>query len=77
MAVYNEQRTHQGRGCFGKTPRQTFFDAAAWAREKQNVAKCIKAHMRAREMQAEYFFDELALIADDGRNELRRSTRRQ
>ena len=39
MAIYNEQRTHQGRWCFGKTPMQTFLDSAAWAREKQNVAK--------------------------------------
>ena len=39
MAVYNEQRTHQGRWCFGKTPMQTFLDSAAWAHEKQNTAK--------------------------------------
>ena len=24
---YNEQRSHQGRWCFGKTPMQTFLDA--------------------------------------------------
>jgi hypothetical protein len=35
MVVYNEQRTHQGRWCFGKTPMQTFLDTAAWAREKR------------------------------------------
>src|SRR5690348_3379705 len=39
MAAYNEQRTHQGRWCFGKTPMQTFLDSAAWAHEKQNTAK--------------------------------------
>ena len=39
MAIYNRQRTHQGRWCFGKTPMQTFLDSADWAREKQNVAK--------------------------------------
>src|ERR1700760_874963 len=39
MAIYNEQRTHQGRWCFGKAPMQTFLDTPAWAREKQNVAK--------------------------------------
>ena len=39
MVVYNELRTHQGRWCFGKTPMQTFLDSAAWAREKQNLAK--------------------------------------
>src|SRR4051812_17583331 len=32
---YNEVRTHQGRYCFGKTPMQTFLDAAPAAREKQ------------------------------------------
>src|SRR6184192_1132561 len=39
LAVYNEQRTHQGRWCFGKTPMQTFLDSTALAREKQNMAK--------------------------------------
>lgn len=36
MAIYNEQRAHQGRWCFGKTPMQTFLDSAGLAREKQN-----------------------------------------
>jgi hypothetical protein len=31
----NGLRTHQGRYGFGKTPMQTFLDAAALAREKQ------------------------------------------
>jgi transposase InsO family protein len=31
---YNETRAHQGRWCFGKTPMQTFLDAAPHAREK-------------------------------------------
>jgi len=39
MDTYNEQRTHQGRWCFGKTPMQTFLDSAGLAREKQNPAK--------------------------------------
>ena len=39
MAVYNQQRTHQGRWCFGKTPMQTFLDTAPLAREKQMPAK--------------------------------------
>ena len=34
MAEYNEERTHQGRYCFGKTPMQTFDSAIAIAREK-------------------------------------------
>jgi hypothetical protein len=39
ITTYNEQGTHQGRWCFGKTPMQTFLDSAAWVREKQNVVK--------------------------------------
>ena len=35
LAEYNEVRTHQGRWCYGKTPMQTFLDAAPAAREKQ------------------------------------------
>ena len=31
---YNEQRPHQGRWCFGKTPMQTFKDSLALAKEK-------------------------------------------
>lgn len=37
MQQYNEQRTHQGRWCFSKTPMQTFLDSTALAREKQNM----------------------------------------
>src|SRR4030088_1062981 len=32
---YNEERPHQGRWCFGKTPTQTFLDAIPIAREKK------------------------------------------
>jgi transposase InsO family protein len=35
LAEYNQARTHQGRYCYGKTPLQTFLDAAPAAREKQ------------------------------------------
>jgi transposase InsO family protein len=35
LIEYNEVRTHQGRYCYGKTPMQTFLDAAPTAREKQ------------------------------------------
>ncbi len=35
LTAYNEVRTHQGRYCYGKTPMQTFLDAAPTAREKQ------------------------------------------
>ena len=35
---YNEQRPHQGRWCFGKTPMQTFLDAMPIAREKMIAA---------------------------------------
>ena len=35
---YNEQRPHQGRWCFGKTPMQTFIDAMPVAKEKMIAA---------------------------------------
>ena len=31
---YNEERPHQGRWCFGKTPMQTFVDTLPLAKEK-------------------------------------------
>ena len=34
VASYNEQRPHQGRWCYGKTPMQTFLDIIPLAREK-------------------------------------------
>ena len=34
MASYNEQRPHQGRWCYGKTPVQTFVDSKQIARDK-------------------------------------------
>jgi transposase InsO family protein len=38
MKSYNEDRPHQGRWCFGKTPMQTFLDAIPLAREKMLAA---------------------------------------
>ncbi len=35
---YNEERPHQGRWCFGKTPMQTFLHAIPIAREKMIAA---------------------------------------
>ena len=34
LREYNELRPHQGRWCYGKTPRQTFVDSISLAREK-------------------------------------------
>jgi transposase InsO family protein len=34
VSSYNEQRPHQGRWCYGKTPMQTFLDTIPLAREK-------------------------------------------
>ena len=34
----NEERTHQGRWCYGKTPMQTFKDSVPLAKEKMLVA---------------------------------------
>ena len=38
LVEYNEQRSHQGRWCFGKTPMQTFLDAIPLAKEKLMAA---------------------------------------
>src|SRR5881398_177734 len=38
LACYNEQRPHQGRSSFGKTPMQTFVDALPLAKEKLMAA---------------------------------------
>lgn len=35
---YNDERPHQGRWCFGKTPMQTFLDATPLAKEKMITA---------------------------------------
>jgi hypothetical protein len=35
---YNEDRPHQGRWCFGKSPLQTFLDAIPIAKEKMIAA---------------------------------------
>ena len=35
---YNEDRAHQGRSCFGKTPTQTFLNATPPAKEKMIAA---------------------------------------
>ncbi len=34
LISYNEQRPHQGRWCYGKTPRHTFLDSLSLAKEK-------------------------------------------
>jgi len=34
LKEYNEERPHQGRWCYGKTPMQTFIDTLPLAREK-------------------------------------------
>jgi transposase InsO family protein len=38
LAEFNDQRPHQGRWCFGKTPMQTFLDAKPIAQEKMIAA---------------------------------------
>jgi transposase InsO family protein len=38
IAGYNQERPHQGRWCFGKTPMQTFLDAMPIAKEKMIAA---------------------------------------
>ena len=38
LRVYNEERPHQGRCSYGKTPMPTFLDSLPLAREKLLVA---------------------------------------
>ena len=38
LQEYNEQRSHQGRWCYGKTPMQTFLDSVPLAKEKMLAA---------------------------------------
>lgn len=38
VALYNQERPHQGRWCFGKTPMQTFIDSIPLAKEKTLMA---------------------------------------
>ena len=38
MKRYNEDRPHQGRWCYGKTPMQTFIDSIPLAKEKMIAA---------------------------------------
>ena len=35
---YNEDRSHQGRWCYGKTPMQGFIDSIPLAKEKMIAA---------------------------------------
>ena len=34
LKEYKEERPHQGRWCYGKTPMQTFLDTMSLAKEK-------------------------------------------
>jgi transposase InsO family protein len=34
LKEYTEERVHQGRWCYGRTPLQTFLDTIPWAKEK-------------------------------------------
>jgi len=38
IKLYNEERPHQGRWCYGKTPMQTFIDSLPLAKEKMIAA---------------------------------------
>jgi len=38
LKPYNEERPHQGRWCYGKTPMQTFIDSIPLAKEKMLAA---------------------------------------
>jgi hypothetical protein len=41
LKYYNEERTHSGKFCYGKTPSQTFLDSKNIALEKSNQSMYI------------------------------------
>lgn len=47
LIEYNEERTHQGRWCYGKTPMRTFLDALPVAREKMIGAPATREEGKA------------------------------
>jgi Integrase core domain len=34
LKLYNQNRPHQGRWCYGKTPMQTFIDSIPWRKRR-------------------------------------------
>ena len=42
VRTYNEERPHQGRWCFGKTPMNTFLDAVPIARRNSSPPDLIR-----------------------------------
>jgi hypothetical protein len=54
LGEYKEQRTHQGRWCYGKTPMQTLLDSLHLAKEKQigGVAPPPKTNLRKDSSEA-------------------------
>lgn len=49
---YNEQRPHQGRWCFCKTPMQTFLDAMPGRRSKWSPVHPASSWLRRRSHRA-------------------------
>jgi hypothetical protein len=45
---FNEQRPHQGRWCFGKTPMQTFLDAMPIAKDDRSLITSDKQNPTAQ-----------------------------
>ena len=41
MRKYNEERTHQGKRCLGRTPMQTFIDGKKFFEEKNLEEKLV------------------------------------
>jgi hypothetical protein len=41
MRKYNEERTHQGKRCLGRTPMQTFIDGIKFFEEKNLEEKLV------------------------------------
>ena len=61
---YNEERPHQGRWCFGKTPMQTFLDAIA-AGEGENDRRLTTIRQQTRPLSRRRLSDQVPATTRD------------
>ena len=54
LVEYNEQRPHQGRWCYGKTPMQTFIDTLPVAKEKWSPVHPASSWLRRRSIRLQH-----------------------
>ncbi|EEI90686.1 hypothetical protein HMPREF0765_3602 [Sphingobacterium spiritivorum ATCC 33300] len=68
MTYYNQDRTHTGKYCFGKTPLQTFNDTINLAKEKMletlKEEQLITYPMQEKQQVAYIDFEETLLYSN-------------